>query len=161
MARSRSIENKTEAAIRSTCSTQALDNVAPAIEVRSRRVGGATYQVPVEVRPERRQALAIRWLIAAARGRNENTMDERLSGELHRRRQQPRQRGEEARRHAPDGRSQPRLLALPLVTGRALEGQNAHASHVHNRRLPQLRHHGPHRCRQDDDDRADPLYTGK
>ncbi len=61
---------------------QALDNVAPAIEVRSRRVGGATYQVPVEVRPERRQALAIRWLIQAARSRNENTMVDRLSGEL-------------------------------------------------------------------------------
>ena len=61
---------------------QALDNVMPSIEVRSRRVGGATYQVPVEVRPERRQALAIRWLIAAARSRNENTMEERLSGEL-------------------------------------------------------------------------------
>ena len=61
---------------------QALDNVAPAIEVRSRRVGGATYQVPVEVRTERRQALAIRWLITAARGRNENTMVDRLSGEL-------------------------------------------------------------------------------
>jgi small subunit ribosomal protein S7 len=61
---------------------QALDNVAPAIEVRSRRVGGATDQVPVEVRPERRQALAIRWLIQAARGRNENTMVDRLSGEL-------------------------------------------------------------------------------
>jgi small subunit ribosomal protein S7 len=61
---------------------QALDNVAPAIEVRSRRVGGATYQVPVEVRTERRQALAIRWLIQAARGRNENTMVDRLSGEL-------------------------------------------------------------------------------
>ena len=60
----------------------ALDNVMPAVEVRSRRVGGATYQVPVEVRPERRQALAIRWLITAARGRNENTMEERLSGEL-------------------------------------------------------------------------------
>ena len=60
----------------------ALENVMPAVEVRSRRVGGATYQVPVEVRPERRQALAIRWLIAAARGRNENTMEERLSGEL-------------------------------------------------------------------------------
>ncbi|MEC9369598.1 MAG: 30S ribosomal protein S7 [Pseudomonadota bacterium] len=61
---------------------QALENVMPAIEVRSRRVGGATYQVPVEVRPERRQALAIRWLIAAARARNENTMVERLSNEL-------------------------------------------------------------------------------
>jgi small subunit ribosomal protein S7 len=61
---------------------QALENVMPAVEVRSRRVGGATYQVPVEVRNERRQALAIRWLIAAARSRNENTMEERLSGEL-------------------------------------------------------------------------------
>jgi len=61
---------------------EALNNVAPAIEVRSRRVGGATYQVPVEVRPERRQALAIRWIITAARGRNESTMIDRLSGEL-------------------------------------------------------------------------------
>ncbi len=61
---------------------QALDNVAPSIEVRSRRVGGATYQVPVEVRTSRRQALAIRWLLAAARERNEKTMVERLSGEL-------------------------------------------------------------------------------
>ena len=60
----------------------ALDNVAPAVEVRSRRVGGATYQVPVEVRSERRQALAIRWLISAARARNEKTMVERLSAEL-------------------------------------------------------------------------------
>jgi small subunit ribosomal protein S7 len=61
---------------------EAMDNVKPAVEVRSRRVGGATYQVPVEVRPERRQALAIRWLIEAARKRGENTMEERLSGEL-------------------------------------------------------------------------------
>jgi len=61
---------------------QALENVAPHVEVRSRRVGGATYQVPVDVRPERRQALAIRWLIAAARNRNETTMVDRLSGEL-------------------------------------------------------------------------------
>ncbi|MCB1495406.1 MAG: 30S ribosomal protein S7 [Bauldia sp.] len=61
---------------------QALDNVMPSIEVRSRRVGGATYQVPVEVRHDRRQALAIRWLLSAARGRNEKTMTEKLSGEL-------------------------------------------------------------------------------
>ena len=60
----------------------ALENVMPQIEVRSRRVGGATYQVPVEVRPERRQALAIRWIIIAARGRNETTMVDRLSNEL-------------------------------------------------------------------------------
>ena len=61
---------------------EALRNVMPALEVRSRRVGGATYQVPVEVRTDRRQALAIRWIISAARDRNENTMVERLSGEL-------------------------------------------------------------------------------
>ena len=61
---------------------EALDNVKPSVEVRSRRVGGATYQVPVEVRPERREALAIRWLIKASRSRNENTMEERLAGEL-------------------------------------------------------------------------------
>jgi small subunit ribosomal protein S7 len=61
---------------------QALDNVMPSIEVRSRRVGGATYQVPVEVRHDRRQALGIRWLISAARERNEKTMTERLSAEL-------------------------------------------------------------------------------
>ena len=61
---------------------EALENVKPAVEVRSRRVGGATYQVPVEVRPERREALAIRWLIIAARKRNENTMEERLAAEL-------------------------------------------------------------------------------
>ena len=61
---------------------QALDNVMPSIEVRSRRVGGATYQVPVEVRTSRRQALGIRWIIEAARGRNEKTMMERLSSEL-------------------------------------------------------------------------------
>ena len=61
---------------------EALENVKPAVEVRSRRVGGATYQVPVEVRSVRRQALGIRWLIAAARDRNEKTMTERLSAEL-------------------------------------------------------------------------------
>ncbi len=61
---------------------QALDNVMPSVEVRSRRVGGATYQVPVEVRNERRQALAIRWLISAARSRNESTLIDKLSGEL-------------------------------------------------------------------------------
>jgi small subunit ribosomal protein S7 len=61
---------------------EALRNVSPALEVRSRRVGGATYQVPVEVRPDRSRALAIRWIISAARGRNEPTMVTRLSGEL-------------------------------------------------------------------------------
>jgi small subunit ribosomal protein S7 len=61
---------------------EALRNVSPALEVRSRRVGGATYQVPVEVRQDRSRALAIRWIINAARSRNEPTMTGRLSGEL-------------------------------------------------------------------------------
>ena len=61
---------------------EALNNIKPGVEVRSRRVGGATYQVPVEVRAERAQALAIRWLIGAARSRPEKTMAARLSGEL-------------------------------------------------------------------------------
>ena len=61
---------------------EALDNVKPAVEVRSRRVGGATYQVPTEVRDERRQALAIRWMIAAARSRSERTARAQLAGEL-------------------------------------------------------------------------------
>ena len=61
---------------------EALDNIKPSVEVRSRRVGGATYQVPVEVRPERREALAIRWLIDASKKRNEHTMEERLAAEL-------------------------------------------------------------------------------
>ena len=61
---------------------EALDNIKPTAEVRSRRVGGATYQVPVEVRPQRREALAIRWLIKASRDRNEKTMKDRLASEL-------------------------------------------------------------------------------
>jgi small subunit ribosomal protein S7 len=61
---------------------KAMDNIRPAMEVKSRRVGGATYQVPIEVRPARQQTLAIRWLIDSARKRNERTMVERLSNEL-------------------------------------------------------------------------------
>jgi small subunit ribosomal protein S7 len=61
---------------------QSLENVKPLVEVKSRRVGGATYQVPVEIRPERRQALGIRWIITNSRLRNEKTMFERLAGEL-------------------------------------------------------------------------------
>ncbi len=61
---------------------QALENVKPLVEVKSRRVGGATYQVPVEIRPERRQALGIRWIINYSRNRSEKTMYQRLAGEL-------------------------------------------------------------------------------
>jgi small subunit ribosomal protein S7 len=62
--------------------TQALENVRPMVEVKSRRVGGATYQVPVEVRSERRTALAMRWLVDAARKRGEKSMGQRLAGEI-------------------------------------------------------------------------------
>ena len=62
--------------------TDALENVKPLVEVKSRRVGGATYQVPMEVRADRRQALAIRWIIEAAKKRSETTMTERLANEL-------------------------------------------------------------------------------
>jgi len=95
---------------------EALRNVSPALEVRSRRVGGATYQVPVEVRTDRSRALAIRWIITAARNRNEPTMMGRLSGGIDGRREQSRHGSQEAGRHAQDGGSQSRLLALPLVT---------------------------------------------
>ncbi len=60
----------------------ALENVSPTVEVKSRRVGGATYQIPVEVRPSRQMALAMRWLVTAARQRNEQSMTIRLAGEL-------------------------------------------------------------------------------
>ncbi|MEJ2504380.1 MAG: 30S ribosomal protein S7 [Gemmatimonadota bacterium] len=77
----RGVEEKTgQSAL--TVFEQALSNVRPSVEVKSRRVGGATYQVPVEVRPERRTALAMRWLISFARGRTERSMSERLAAEL-------------------------------------------------------------------------------
>ena len=62
--------------------TDAMNNIMPALEVKARRVGGATYQVPIEVRPERRQTLGLRWLTAYARNRGEKTMKERLAGEI-------------------------------------------------------------------------------
>ena len=62
--------------------TEALENIMPVLEVKSRRVGGATYQVPMEVRPERRQTLGLRWLTTYARNRSEKTMKERLAGEI-------------------------------------------------------------------------------
>ena len=94
---------------------RALDNIRPAVEVRSRRVGGANYQVPVEVRPVRRISLAMRWLVTAARARGEKSMEERLAVEILEAAAKSRRRGQEARRHASDGRGQHGLRALPLV----------------------------------------------
>ena len=75
------VENKTSQ-VGVTIFKQALTNLKPAVEVKSRRVGGATYQVPVEVRPDRRTALAMRWLITFSRGRNEKSMAEKLAAEV-------------------------------------------------------------------------------
>ena len=100
---------------RSRCCRMALDNVKPAVEVKSRRVGGATYQVPVEVRAARRQTLAMRWVIEAARARSEKSMAQRSPHELHGRVREPRRRRAQARRHAPHGGSEQGVRALPLV----------------------------------------------
>ena len=77
-----SIKDKNKTADAVELVEKALDNVSPTVEVKSRRVGGATYQVPVEVRPKRRQTLAMRWIIEAARKRGEKSMPNRLAGEL-------------------------------------------------------------------------------
>jgi ribosomal protein S7 len=94
----------------------ALNNIKPMVEVKSRRVGGANYQVPVEVRPVRRQALAMRWLKESARKRGEKSMAARLANELLEASRRPWRRDEEARRSAPHGRSEQGLLALPLLS---------------------------------------------
>ncbi len=94
---------------------RAIENVKPTVEVKSRRVGGSTYQVPVEVHQERRGALAIRWIVSYARGRGEKTMTDRLAAEITGRGQQSRQRGEEERRHASHGRCQQGVRALQVV----------------------------------------------
>ena len=94
---------------------QAMENIMPVLEVKARRVGGATYQVPMEVRPERRQTLGLRWLTSYSRARSERTMKERLAGEILRRSQQRRRRLQEAGGHPQDGRGQPCLRPLQMV----------------------------------------------
>src|SRR5262245_33224769 len=133
---------------------EALRNVMPALEVRSRRVGGATYQVPVEVRTDRRQALAIRWIISAARDRNENTMVERLSGELL---DAAINRGTAVKK-----RETRTAWRTPTAPSRITAGNGAdHAASYPPRGLPQYRDHGAYRRRQDHDHRADPLLHGQ
>ena len=95
---------------------RALDNVKPALEVKSRRVGGATYQVPIEVKPGRSTTLALRWLVGYSKARREKTMTERLMNELLDASQRPRCLRQAARGHAQDGRVEQGLRALPLVT---------------------------------------------
>ena len=101
---------------------QAVNNAKPAVEVKSRRVGGASLQVPVEVRPERRTALAMRWLIQFSRARSEKTMSERLAAELILASQGRGEHDQEEGRHAPDGRGQPGVRALSLVACGSVAG---------------------------------------
>ena len=95
---------------------KAIENVKPALEVKSRRVGGSTYQVPVEVRPNRRTSLAIRWIIEYATARGEKTMREKLAAELLDAVEPARRRDEEEGRHAQDGRGEQGVRPLPLVS---------------------------------------------
>jgi small subunit ribosomal protein S7 len=128
----------------------ALENVRPTVEVRSRRVGGATYQVPVEVRPDRRQALAIRWIIDAARNRHENTMADRLCSELQdaaENRGSAVKKREDTHRMADANKAfahyrwwLAKLFSVEIRIDR-YGPQNAH------RKISQYRHHGAHRCR--------------
>ena len=122
---------------------QALDNVAPHVEVRSRRVGGATYQVPVDVRPERRQALAIRWLITAARNRNESTMVDRLSGGAD---DAANNRGTAVKKRE-DTHKMAELRASAHYRGQkcAERTTERHLPWPANTRSMQLRHHGAYR----------------
>ena len=162
---------------RSRCSTQALQNSRPMVEVKSRRVGGANFQVPVEVRPVRRMALAMRWLREAARKRGEKSMGAAPGGRADGGRRRPRRRGEEARGSAPHGRGEQGVLALPVLNdddrliarpapARPTAPRQAEATHVKkttsatqhtNRAVPQHRHQGAHRRRQDHDHRAHPV----
>ncbi len=105
---------------------QAVNNAKPTLEVKSRRVGGASLQVPVEVRPERRTALAMRWLISFSRARTEKTMAERLAAELILAIQGRGEHDQEEGRHAPDGRGQPGVCALSLVSWSRRGSERAH-----------------------------------
>jgi small subunit ribosomal protein S7 len=135
---------------------QALQNVMPALEVRSRRVGGATYQVPVEVRLDRRQALAIRWIISAARGRNENTMVERLSGELL---DAVNNRGTAVKKREDTHPWRRRTAPSRITAGKQFKDFYDGPSYT-PRGLPQYRDHGAYRRRQDHDHRACALLHG-
>ncbi len=173
---------------------RALDNIKPSIEVKSRRVGGATYQVPIEVKPGRSTTLALRWMVGYSRQRREKTMTERLMNEILdasnglgaavKRREDTHKMAESNKAfahyrwlgatgpgpHASGGGPGPhprtdvaRQIPFPARTTAAHPSRRDEKNHRGTRRPygpdqgPQHRHHGPHRCRQDDDDRADPV----
>ena len=130
---------------------KAIENVKPALEVKSRRVGGSTYQVPVEVRPNRRTSLAIRWIIEYATARGEKTMREKLAAELLDAANLRGGADEEEGRHAQDGRGQQGLRPLPLVSRNRQPTTETtdltYAAHQPSQRHPQHRDHGAHRRR--------------
>ena len=140
---------------------EALENVRPQVEVRSRRVGGATYQVPVEVRSERAQALAIRWLIGASRNRSENTMTDRLANELldaASSRGAAIKKREDTHRMAEANKAFSHyrwyfFLGWVNPTRHSQATRNRHnVTQYSFRSLPQRRHYGPHRRGQNHDD---------
>ena len=143
---------------------QALDNVKPTVEVKSRRVGGATYQVPVEVRTARRQTLAMRWVIEAAVARSEKSMAQRLAAELL---DASENRGAAVRKREDTHRMAEANKAFAHYRWKAScrllansRGPHRVTHHAH-RPLPEYRYFGAYRCGQDDDDRADPVLHGR
>ena len=112
---------------------KAIDNVRPVLEVSSRRVGGATYQIPIEVRPDRRMALAMRWITGYARSRSEKTMAERLANELMSAARNEGPSVEEAGRHSQDGRGEPGVRSLQVVASPA--GSSTRRCRSFDRRL--------------------------
>ena len=94
---------------------EAMNNIMPVLEVKARRIGGATYQVPIEVKPDRRQALALRWMTAYSRARGEKTMEERLANEILDAANNTGSSVKEERRYAQDGRSKQGFCSLQIL----------------------------------------------
>ena len=141
--------------------TQAMENIMPSLEVKARRVGGATYQVPMEVRPARRQTLGLRWLTNYSRARGERTMAERLAGEIMDAANNTGCCREEARGHPQDGGVQQGFRPLPLVIIPTTQKGERYAEKGYTGKHKKYRHHGTHRCRQDHDHRAYSVLHGR
>ena len=133
---------------------EAMNNVMPVLEVKARRIGGATYQVPIEVRPDRRQALALRWLTLFSRKRGEKTMEERLANEIHGCSKQYWCICKEKRRYAQDGRSK-QSISHTIVSNqnesiffrlRKLGGKNLGWKRISVRENQKHWYYGAHRC---------------
>ena len=137
---------------------EAMNNIMPVLEVKAKRIGGATYQVPIEVKPDRRQALALRWLTLFSRKRGEKTQEERLANEIMDAAKQHRRFCKEERRHAQDGRGKQGICALQILIG----GTTIGWKRISIRENQEYRNHGSYRRGQDHADRADSvLYWRK